>query len=95
MLLLLLLCPIFKHCWAQHPDAEAVQRGAGLNTFHLVLEHLGLLRSESAAAVLRGPFRHGPAFVPHPFEPYFGILTGERPPSATPILIFRSHWLAL
>ena len=69
VLLLLLLGAEAQQGRADHAEAEAGERIGQLEPLHLLLQHLGLVVREPAAAVLRRPGRRRVALVGRHLEP--------------------------
>jgi hypothetical protein len=69
MLALLFFRAVLQQRGAEHPDAEAIERGAAVERAHFLAQNFSLVARESTAAVFARPLRHRPALLRHALEP--------------------------
>src|SRR5213078_3775621 len=65
----LLLAAELEQHRAEHPQPEALERGARVDAAHLLIEDRRFFRVQPAAAVWARPGRRGPAALGHAREP--------------------------
>ncbi len=88
---LLLMRPKVQQCWAQHPDAKALQRRPRVDPRHFLVKHLFLFAVQPRAAVFHWPCWHGVTLGSRPLQPVFLRRRGKRPLRPAPANRILGH----